>query len=67
MNPETQNTSTTPYNMPLDLWTLYEASHDKIDVKMGLQSNHDGTPYVLNNIGEELLMQIHISLKIMIV
>ena len=27
--------STTPYNMPLDLWTLYEASHDKeIDVKM---------------------------------
>ena len=52
--PETQNTSTTPYNMPLDLWTLYEASHDKeIDVKMqDFSQTMMGLPYVLNNIGE---------------
>ena len=55
--PETQNTSTTPYNMPLDLWTLYEASHDKeIDVKMqDFSQTMMGLPYVLNNIGEGTL------------
>ncbi len=50
--PETQNTSVVPYNMTLDLWMLYETSHDKeIDVKMqDFSKTMIGLHYFLNNI-----------------